>query len=617
MNKQTQPAQDAKGSVAEAGSVKWLPVSDLAVSPLNRRSVIDEDAIATLAANIRERGLIQNLAGLRTPDGRVEIVAGGRRLRALALLQDDPRFRHVPVKVTDDEQVGKAWAASENHLREGLHPADEIAENGAMAADGIPVPAIALAFGVSEAHVYRRLKLADLPEPVLSALRADEITLRMAACFTLCEDEAHGVAILKQVRGEAVSEHMLKRLLKPDSVKSTDRRARFVGEDAYAAAGGRLTRDLFAEETLYDDPGILAQVFAELLEQRARELQDAEGWKWVEVCPEPYVGWHQIEERKAARVYPEPGTFNDEEAERYDALAEAAETGGLDATAEAELAELQAILDGTYSDVQTALSGALVYVDHAGDLAICGGLVAKEDRAAAEAAGILPPSHHVPSGEPKPVFSGKLQADLDRIATGARQPAVLDHPDLLLDLLAFQLSGRMGYRRAFCMRTEDVPNMPERSEGYNIDARLCDPVASPKDPWGSDLARAFRAFRKKGRKAMRADLVKRLAALVSIEDDKLRALIDKEVKTDIRAVWTPTAEGFFTRVKGGYLDDLHRDLLDLKPEHPTVTTFAKLKKGEKAKRLEQLFGDAEYRTACALSEAQRTRIDTWLPEEMG
>ncbi len=200
MNEQITPKQQAADwSETEAGSVEWLAFADLSVSDLNQRSVIDEDAIAKLAENIRDKGLIQNLAGLRSLDGTVGIVAGGRRLRALALLQEDPQFHLVPVKVTGDEHVAKAWAASENHLREGLHPADEITEYGAMAADGIPVPAIALAFGVNEAHVYRRLKLAGLPEQVLGAPKTDQITLTMAACSTICDDEAHALAVLERV----------------------------------------------------------------------------------------------------------------------------------------------------------------------------------------------------------------------------------------------------------------------------------------------------------------------------------------------------------------------------------------------------------------------------------
>jgi ParB family transcriptional regulator, chromosome partitioning protein len=146
---------------------------------------------------------------------------------------------------------------------------------------------------------------------------------------------------------------------------------------------------------------------------------------------------------------------------------------------------------------------------------------------------------------------------------------------------------------------------------------LSDPTATPKDPFKSDLARGFRAFRKQGSKKVRAELVRQLASLLDIEDQKLGALIDKEVKTSIRAVWTPNAESFFKRVSGPYLDELHQSLLGLKPNHRSVTTFARLKKGEKAERLEKLFGDAEFRKAHNLTDKQQARIEAWLPADAG
>jgi ParB family chromosome partitioning protein len=595
-----------------------VPFENLQVSELNARTMIDDEAIKRLAENIRAHGLIQNLAGYRDTEGRIGIVAGGRRLRALAFLQDDPRFQMVPVHVTDDLAQAKAWAASENHLREQPHPADEIREFGRMAGDGVPVPEIALAFGVSEPRVHRRLKLTGLAEPILEALKADEITLTMAACFTICDDASHALEVLEHVRGAAISEHSLKRMLKPDAVKDSDRRAIFVGEDAYVDAGGRLTRDLFAEVTLYDDPGILDEVFLSTLNAAADDLRGPEGWKWVETCTDSYVGWHQIEALQAARVYPEPGEFTEAQAARYDALADLAETEGLDAETEAELLALQDILDGTYSDVQKALAGALVYVDQNGKLSVCAGLVAKADRAAAEAAGILSPSRHgVKEDGNAPVFPGKLQADLGCIARAARQSTLLDHPDLLLELLAFQLAGRMGCRSAFGLRETDVPNAPDKTEGFAPDPRLLETRFVPKDPWGSDLARAFRAYRKKGQDHIRADLTTCLAALVDISDEKLGQLVDKEVGTNLRSIWCPTAEAFFKRLKGDVLDCLFRDLLALEATHPSATTFARLKKGEKAERLEKLFGDPDYRDACGLTEAQIARIAAWTPDLMG
>ena len=134
--------------------VEQVPFADLSLSDLNPRTVVSEDDIAVLADNIAQVGLIQNLAGLRRKDGGVEIVAGGRRNRALRRLQDDPQFQSVPVLVTDDPETARYWASSENHLRTQPHPADEIKEYGAMRAAGIDNHAIAIAFGVTEAQHF-------------------------------------------------------------------------------------------------------------------------------------------------------------------------------------------------------------------------------------------------------------------------------------------------------------------------------------------------------------------------------------------------------------------------------------------------------------------------------
>ncbi len=138
----------------------------------------------------------------------------------------------------------------------------------------------------------------------------------------------------------------------------------------------------------------------------------------------------------------------------------------------------------------------------------------------------------------------------------------------------------------------------------------------PPDMYGKDLAKSFRAFRKKGEDHIRGELTRFLAALYRGGSEELEALVDKETKPAIREVWTPTAANFFGRVGGPYLNDLWCDLLDLKPDHTTATTFAKLKKGEKAEKLETLFADPATRKAHGVNEAQEARIAAWLPEGM-
>ena len=188
---------------------------------------------------------------------------------------------------------------------------------------------------------------------------------------------------------------------------------------------------------------------------------------------------------------------------------------------------------------------------------------------------------------------------------------------MILALLAFQLTGKGGYRGSpFGIRTDDVPNWPTtEGAGYALDERLTTPANGPKDPWNIDLARSFRAFKGKGMEHVMAELHRHLAALLSAPSD-LAPVIDKQVTTSIREVWTPTAENFFSRVGGPYLNDLWSDLLGLASGHPTITTFQKLKKGEKAEKLESLFGDDATRTALGLTDEQTARIAAWLPEGM-
>ncbi|MFU8776709.1 MAG: ParB/RepB/Spo0J family partition protein [Roseovarius sp.] len=591
-----------------------VPFEDTYISDLNPRKIVAETGIKALAENIRQCGLIHPLAGMTDAKGKTAIVAGGRRHRALALLQDDPRFRTVPVNIAPNAATAQAWASAENANREALHPADEIRDYGDMAARGIPVPSIAVAYGVTEPHVYRRLKLAHLPAPVLDALRAGQITLQNAAAFTLCDDEKTALVVLEKVRGHGYSDHHIRQMLKPDAVRDTDRRAVFVGIETYEARGGRTTRDLFEQTTYLDDPALLDEIFAAKL-TAAADLLRGKGWKWAAVSPTPYIGYHEIEDRKLDRIYPQPGSLTEIEAARYDELAELAEAEVLGDEGAAELAALQETLDGAFTPEQKALSGVIVYVDREGRLQGCGGLVTREDRAAAIRAGVLRPSQHAPDTAPKSPISAKLRDDLERIAKGARQNAILAKPDLLLDLLAFQLSHGLAWNAPLGIRTEEVPNWPStEADGYALDTRLTE--NPPRDAWDKDMAKSFRAFRAKGRDHMRAELTRYLAAHYKGGAETLAALVDKESKPDIRAVWTPTAENFFARVSASYLTDLWLDLLDLPEDHPTATTFAKLKKGEKAAKLETLFACEDARKAHRVTEAQAAKIAAWLPEGM-
>ena len=65
-----------------------FPLVNLTLSPLNPRQVVPDADVIELAQSIWDAGLIQSIAGFDLGDGTAEIVAGGRRLRALHFLAD-------------------------------------------------------------------------------------------------------------------------------------------------------------------------------------------------------------------------------------------------------------------------------------------------------------------------------------------------------------------------------------------------------------------------------------------------------------------------------------------------------------------------------------------------
>jgi ParB family chromosome partitioning protein len=255
---------------------------------------------------------------------------------------------------------------------------------------GIKVPANLIAFGVTEAYVYRRLALADLPAPVLDALKEGSFTLAKAIAFTVSNEEKFSLEVLERVRGDSHIEARNKKMLKPTSLRSTDRRAIYVGEDAYKTAGGLLTTDLFSEESLFDSVEILDVCFAIRLKNNADSIRTEQNWQWVDYTSEPYLGYSYFEENKLERIYPVEGELSDDQYARYDELTELGDDDMLDEKGTKELSALQDILDGDYTDEQKQYAGAVVYVDNEGLQVTVGGLIRKEDVAQAREVGILP-----------------------------------------------------------------------------------------------------------------------------------------------------------------------------------------------------------------------------------
>jgi len=511
------PFQAATATAAVSDSeIVQLPLEALVLSELNPRQEVEPEGIAALAASIETVGLMQNLAGFRDAEGRIGIVAGGRRLRALQLLADRGRGpAEVAVRLTGDRDMALLWASAENTAREALHPADEIRAYYRMLSEGqASIAQVASAFAVTEAQVRRRVRLGALPEPVLVALKSGQITLGHAQALTISQDETCILATLEKLIAAPYpgyySEHELRRMVQPDRIAASDRRLAFVTRAAYDAAGGESTIDLFEDRAVLHSPDVLDRIFAEKLDA-ACEAALAEGWAWAEASPEADLDYTRLS--SCARLYREEGQLTEAQVSRYDALSELAEAEALDAAGAEELAALEAILEGHYSAEQRRHAGVLLHVSWRGALVMTEGLVRAADAPAAIAAGVLAASAHLPEAatgkaaevEAKPALSQALIADLQAMRSAAVQGALLDRPKLALDLLAYAVSTRMGPLDLHFPGSNISPSVVE---GFAPDDRLAGPAATDEESDTHPFAN-FRAKGEKHRNAVLAIMVER------------------------------------------------------------------------------------------------------------
>ena len=98
-----------------------VPLEKLLPRPQPRRR-FEEASLQALAESVRAHGVLEPLLVRPLGDGRYEVIAGERRLRAAALAG----LREVPVVVLEvDEKEATAIALVENLQREDLNPFEE------------------------------------------------------------------------------------------------------------------------------------------------------------------------------------------------------------------------------------------------------------------------------------------------------------------------------------------------------------------------------------------------------------------------------------------------------------------------------------------------------------
>lgn len=156
------------------GQAVLLPVDRIKPNPDQPRRTFPEDSIVSLAASIKEKGLLQPISVSQQEDGFV-LVAGERRWRAHQKA-GLPKIRAFIVNVEDPDEAFEI-SLIENLQREDLGPVEEAAGIAElMKRRGYKQRQVAQVVGRSEAQVSQLLKLAKLPAGVKKKVSTSKLS---------------------------------------------------------------------------------------------------------------------------------------------------------------------------------------------------------------------------------------------------------------------------------------------------------------------------------------------------------------------------------------------------------------------------------------------------------
>ena len=447
-----------------------IPFNKLVLSQSNVRRVKAGVSIEQLAESIALRTLLQSLSvravvgadGQET--GMFEVPAGGRRYRALELLVKQKRMAKTqPVPcVVRDGGIAEDDSLAENDERIGLHPLDQYRAYQSLRDGGMSEEEIAARHFVTPAVVKQRLRLASVSPKLHEVYADDGMTLEQLMAFSVTADPARQEQVWDNVSRSQLDEpYQIRRMLTENTVRASDRRAQFIGLDAYEQAGGAVMRDLFEHDDggwLQDVP-LLDRLVTEKLKADAEGIA-IEGWKWIAVAVDfPYGHTNGLRELDG-----EPADLTEEDRATLDALnAEYAkieedyqDADELPDAIDQRLGEIEKARSAfearslIYDPAEIARAGVFISIDAEGLLSVDRGYVRPEDEAPAVADPESGASGDGETGE-TPKTNGLVQRGVITVGGAPAEP-VDDEDDDTIKPLPDRLITELTAHRTLALR---------------------------------------------------------------------------------------------------------------------------------------------------------------------
>jgi ParB family chromosome partitioning protein len=277
-----------------------------------------------------------------------------------------------------------------------MHPLDQFRAFKTLSDAGLSEEEIAARHFVTPAIVKQRLRLASVSPKLHEVYAEDGMTLEQLMAFSVTGDHARQEQVWENACRSGHDEpYQIRRALTENTVRASDRRARFVGVDAYEQAGGAVERDLFQHDDggWLQDVALLDRLVTEKLTAEAETIAK-EGWKWITVALDfPFghtTGLRELDGRPADLTAEEQATIDALNAEHAKLESDYQHADELPHDVDQRLGEIEAALMAfeersiIYDPVDISRAGVFVSIDSEGRLSVDRGYLRPEDEAPRE-----------------------------------------------------------------------------------------------------------------------------------------------------------------------------------------------------------------------------------------
>lgn len=178
------------------------PVEEIRSNPDQPRKRFDEQALASLATTIREKGVLQPLL-VRKVGSRYELIAGERRLRAAKIAG----LEKVPVLIREAEDSDRLeLSVLENIQRENLNPIEEAkAYRQMLERLELTQEELARRVGKERSSVANTMRLLQLPREIQEDLAAGRLSSGHARAILAVDREVLQLKLWHLIKEKGIS----------------------------------------------------------------------------------------------------------------------------------------------------------------------------------------------------------------------------------------------------------------------------------------------------------------------------------------------------------------------------------------------------------------------------